>query len=172
MSKLFEPQLAKVKGGGRHSRPKFRHELASALALLQMGATDLTVYLAACHHGKVRLSIRALPDEYKPFELTEENGKKLLDAKFARGVWDGDCLPVADLGENLQTPEMILNLEPMLLGSTNGAKSWLERMIALRDRTDLGVFRLAFLETLIRAADVRASKFPVDILNETEENEQ
>jgi hypothetical protein len=35
-------------------------------------------------------------------------------------------------------------------------------MIALRDR--LGVFRLAFLESLIRAADVRASADPQDCL--------
>ena len=48
------PWLAKSTRGGKHSRPHFRHELASALALLHMGASDLTVYLAACHHGKVR----------------------------------------------------------------------------------------------------------------------
>jgi hypothetical protein len=33
--------------------------------------------------------------------------------------------------------------------------SWLARTIALRDR--LGPFHLAFLETLLRAADARAS---------------
>jgi hypothetical protein len=49
----------------------------------------------------------------------------------------------------------------MLLGANaDGARSWLERMIALRD--ELGVFRLAFLECLIRAADVRASSDPQD----------
>jgi hypothetical protein len=35
-------------------------------------------------------------------------------------------------------------------------------MIALRDR--LGVFRLAFLEAMIRASDVRASSDPIDVL--------
>jgi hypothetical protein len=40
-------------------------------------------------------------------------------------------------------------------------------MIALRDR--LGVFRLAFLEALIRAADVRASMFPQDTLPSEDE---
>lgn len=154
----LEPLLAKSKTGQRHRRKRFRHELASALALLQTGATDLTVYLAACHHGKVRLSIRALPDETRP---EKEN------AKFARGIWDGDELPEADLGNGLRTEKLALDLEPMLLGrSEKGAASWLERMLALRDR--LGVFRLAYLECLIRAADVQASRSPQDKLPDTE----
>ena len=141
------PWLAKSTRSGTHSRPHFRHELASALALLHMGASDLTVYLAACHHGKVRLSIRALPGETKP---------DAPDKKYARGIWEGDALPAADLGDGVVIPAMPLDLEPLLLGaSTDGRQSWLERMIALRDR--LGVFRLAYLESLIRAADVRAS---------------
>lgn len=151
--------LAKSTGGGRHSRPHFRHELASALALLQHGASDLAVYLAACHHGKVRLSIRALPGESKP----QDDAGKLLDSKFARGIWDGDNLPAVELGDGVREAETLLDLEPMLMGaSENGALSWLERMIALRD--ELGVFRLAFLESLIRAADVRASANPQEVL--------
>lgn len=151
----FDPLLAKSQSGQRHRRKRFRHELASALALLQTGASDLEVYLAACHHGKVRLSIRALPDETRP---EGEN------AKFARGIWDGDELPAADLGDGVQTSRLTLDLEPMLLGrGARGEPSWLERMLALRDR--LGVFRLAYLECLIRAADVQASSDPQDILN-------
>ncbi len=155
----FSPLLAKSNSNRKHKRKKFRHELASALALLQTGASNLTVYLAACHHGKVRLSIRALPGEKRP---TDSEGK-LLEAKFARGIWDGEELPAADLGDGLIKEKVVLDLEPMLLGaSEDGSPSWLERMIALRD--ELGVFRLTFLEALIRAADVRASKFPIDIL--------
>jgi CRISPR-associated endonuclease/helicase Cas3 len=146
--------LAKSTRGGKHSRPHFRHELASALALLHMGASDLTVYLAACHHGKVRLSIRALPGEKKP---------DAPDKKYARGIWEGDFLPAADLGDGLVIPEMPLDLEPMLLGAgANGTRSWLEKMIGLRDR--MGVFRLAYLESLIRAADVYASAYPQEVL--------
>ena len=53
----------------------------------------------------------------------------------------------------------------MTLGaSDNGSQSWLERMSALRD--EIGIFRLAFLECLIRAADVRASKYPKDFYKE------
>ena len=43
-----------------------------------------------------------------------------------------------------------------------GPGSWLDRMIALRDI--LGVFRLAYLESLIRAADAQASAAPVEVL--------
>ncbi len=150
--------LAKSIGKARHSRPHFRHELASALALLQTGASDLAIYLAACHHGKVRLSIRALPGEKRPMDR---------NLKFARGVWDDDLLPVADLGGEVQESEVKLDLEPMLLGmSVNEERSWLGRMVELRDR--LGMFRLAFLECLIRAADVCASANPQDFWTDQE----
>jgi CRISPR-associated endonuclease/helicase Cas3 len=41
-------------------------------------------------------------------------------------------------------------------GPFTGEPSWGERMIRLRD--SLGPFQLAFLETLVRAADIRASQ--------------
>jgi CRISPR-associated endonuclease/helicase Cas3 len=108
------------------------------------------VYLAASHHGKVRLNIRALPGEVRP---------PSREARFARGIWDGDELAEADLGDGVRATSLALDLEPMLLGSaSNGSPSWLTRTIALRDR--LGVFRLAFLESVVRAADVRASMHP------------
>ena len=44
---LFSPHLAKSKSGQRHRRRRFRHELASALALLQSGADDSVTYPAA-----------------------------------------------------------------------------------------------------------------------------
>ena len=154
----YDILLAKSQRGGRHTRPHFRHELASALALLQTGASDLTIYLAACHHGKVRLGIRSLNGEKKPEKTDPPNE---TERKFARGIWDNDELPAADLGDGIITQALLLNLEPMLLGSFGeGERSWLERTIAVRDQ--LGVFRLAFLECLIRAADVRASKFPIE----------
>ena len=67
------------------NRRYFRDELASALAWLQRGpqgeAHDLIAYLIAAHHGKVRMGLRALPDERGPGDA---------DKRFARGVWDGD----------------------------------------------------------------------------------
>jgi CRISPR-associated endonuclease/helicase Cas3 len=134
-----------------------RHELASALAWLlaassDAGERDLVAYLIAAHHGKVRLSIRSLPDE-----TGDETNP---DGLFARGIWDGDTLPAVCLGA-ITTPETTLDLSFMKMGESEHGPSWLARTVALRDRTDLGPFRLAYLETLLRAADARASQLEI-----------
>lgn len=136
----------------RHERRGLRHELASALAWLTLGDEtdrDLVAYLLAAHHGKVRLSIRALPKDAAPADRT---------TLHARGIWDGDGLPPVDLGDGLTLPALLLDLSPMQLGRQNGAPSWAERMLTLRDSATYGPFRLAFLEALVRAADVRATR--------------
>ncbi len=140
-----------------YRRPHFRHELASAVSVLHPengnipdGIRNLVAYLVAAHHGKVRLSIRSLPDEIHP-----------KDRRFARGVWEGDLLPETDLGGGVTAPAVTLSLEPMEIGLCGqapftGQPSWLERMLNLRDL--LGPFRLAYLEAILRAADARASQ--------------
>jgi len=153
----------------RYGRRHFRHELASALAVLIVPdelipneQRNLIAYLIAAHHGKVRLSIRSLPNERHPEPRADGNGR---DRRFARGVWDGDALPETNLGtENgkpIIAPEVKLSLEPMEMGLCEqppfaGQPSWADRMIGLRDA--LGPFRLAYLEAVLRAADMRASK--------------
>lgn len=135
----------------RHGRPCFRHELASGILALMYDQDDLVAYLAAAHHGRVRLSIRSLPREKRPEDP---------DARFARGVWEGDVIPEADLGGGVLVPATRIDLSFMELGEGPRGASWLGRMLALRDREDLGPFRLAFLETLVRVADWRASGGP------------
>ena len=46
----------------------------------------------------------------------------------------------------------------MQMGDQAGRPSWTSRMLTLRDATHLGLFRLAWLETLLRAADAEGSK--------------
>ena len=50
-----------------------------------------------------------------------------------------------------------LDLAVMRMGASSGKNSWLSRMLALRDDPELGPLRLSLLETLLRAADGRAS---------------
>jgi CRISPR-associated endonuclease/helicase Cas3 len=131
------------------NRRHFRHELASALAWLAHHdgepQADLVAYLIAAHHGKVRLSIRSLPDE--------KGDEKDPERLFARGILDQDKLPPIP---GLTETETVLSLDLMRMGADEkGRPSWLARMIALRDQ--IGPFHLAYLETLLRAADMRAS---------------
>lgn len=135
--------------GARHERAGFRHELASALAWLQNGDgedRELIAYLLAAHHGKVRLSLRSLPRDAQPPDPRQLN---------SRGIFQGDALPETDLGEGGLFPATTLSLAPMQMGREGGRQSWAEIVLGLRDR--FGPFRLAFLEMLVRAADVRAS---------------
>ena len=130
----------------RNPRRFFRHELASALAWLAEGRSDLGGFIVAAHHGKVRLSLRARPGEEPP---TTGAGKR-----FAHGVHDGDVLPAVDLGGGLMVPEQTLSLACMELGGSS--PSWADRMIRLLE--EHGPFRLAFVEMLVRVADWRATR--------------
>ncbi|POM24984.1 helicase Cas3 [Actinomadura rubteroloni] len=145
-----------------------RHDLAGALMLLHPECrvldgedeADLIAYLVAAHHGKVRVSIRSRPGE---------DGRVL-------GIADGDeTLPVL-LPDGRRIPALALSLEAVRVGATRSATgpdgsasgpasaetgwsaSWTERALRLRDRPDLGPFRLAWLESLVRIADWRVSK--------------
>lgn len=133
----------------RHARKFFRHELASALALLGEGAAvlegveerDLIVYLVAAHHGRVRLGIRSLPG---------------VDDGSVLGILDGEHLPAVETPVG-SLPETALSLDPVRIGSRGGVPSWSQRSLALLSRPDLGPFRLGFLEAVVRLADWRAS---------------
>ncbi len=128
-----EGQWAKAPGwGSRHSRPGFRHELASALAALQLGEEPLVSYLLMCHHGKVRLQLQ-------PFPWARDGP--------LHGIDEGDTLP-AVAGVSNSVP---LRFPPSGLG-----KGW--SPLCRRLLQQHGPFALAWLEAVIREADVRASR--------------
>ncbi|MDI2125519.1 type I-G CRISPR-associated helicase/endonuclease Cas3g [Yinghuangia seranimata] len=139
--------LAKSKApwnNGVSARPYFRHELVSALILLNgeywhTPSVDprLVAYLVAAHHGQVRVSVRPETDED---ELT------LL------GVRNGDHTPPVTITTGDHFPAQSLDTEAFRQGG-----SWTPQTLALRDRDDLGPFRLAYLESLVRVADWRSS---------------
>ncbi|MFF0147008.1 CRISPR-associated Cas3 family helicase [Amycolatopsis sulphurea] len=129
----------------RHDPRHFRHELVSALLLLDpdtglldgVAERDLVVYLALAHHGKARLTVRAVEDEPRDTVL---------------GVREGSVTAATDL------PGTRLEERTLSLAATHlGVGSLTDRALRLRDRKDLGPFRLAFCEALVRAADGRAS---------------
>lgn len=135
-------------GPMRHARRFFRHELASMLGWLAQhdgeSDADLIAYLILAHHGKVRMSLRAMPTEQGAADVK----------RFARGIHEGDALPALEFdGETSNA--LTLKLALMEIGLGEQGPSWSERALKLLDR--FGPFRLAWLETLVRLADWRAS---------------
>lgn len=122
----------------------FRHELASLLlidgplnGLMDSAADrDLGRYLVLAHHGKLRIQVRE-PDQI--------NDHMLLGLE-AGVTWSVSAL----LGQ--PESELIVDLEQFSLG---GDRSWTRTALSLRDR--YGPFVLAYLETVVRVADWRAS---------------
>jgi len=114
-------------------------------------AFDLLVYLVASHHGKVRVALHAAP---KDQEYRDRDGRGLP----IRGVREGDRLPAIAIAPAAPSlPEIPLTLEPAAIGlSARTGASWRERCLDLLDR--FGPAGLAYLESLLRAADVRASR--------------
>ena len=140
----------------RKGRPYFRHELASALAYLSQKdwsrEADLVAYLIAAHHGKVRLNLRSLPAESPP----KDTDGRPDERRFARGVWEGDLLPSVDLGAGVTWAGRQITLSLMELGEDPITDaSWAERTRSLLSK--FGPFQLAWMESLVRIADWRAS---------------
>lgn len=137
--------------GQEQERPHFRHELASMLAWLACHGdapeADLVAYLIVAHHGKVRMGLRAQAGETEPTEP---------DRLFARGIWAGDILPAVKIDAQETVPELKLQLDLMQLGDGPQGSSWTARTRRLL--SELGPFRLAWLEALVRIADWRASQ--------------
>jgi CRISPR-associated endonuclease/helicase Cas3 len=116
---------------------------------------DLIAYLIAAHHGKVRMSLRALPNE-----IEAPDGRL-----FARGVWDGDVLPTFKFEDGEVVPGTPLHLDLMQLGEGFQGPSWTTRTQGLLKKH--GPFRLAWLESLVRIADWRATRIEQEASRES-----
>ena len=122
----------------------FRHELASLLLVdgplrdLLTGTpeTDLARYLILAHHGRLRVRVGD-PDD--PAARQEILG-------LSQGA-------TTDIPPMLARPATTLIVD--LAQFSDGVRSWTATVLALQDR--LGPFILAYLETLVRMADWRAS---------------
>lgn len=158
-------------------QPCIRHEAASALAAWSRYFKDstiwpgLTIYLIACHHGKVRTVLYARGD----------NGddvcgvpKEPASLPWAGGMqMDFSCAAVGSGGEFSEDGLTFSPASPGwtaliadLLGGWEQRAEEIPVPLALRDETEprlLGPFSLAYLESLICAADIQASKNPSDL---------
>lgn len=143
---------AKAPAMARYEVPHFRHELAGALALLEAPPPELAdlpaieqnlvLYLVASHHGRVRLSVRAHPEEVR------SGSSNVL------GIRDQSSVPAASWS-TLRAEATTVSLDPIRLGQSPWGDSWTTRVQSLLDH--FGPYRLLALETLLRIADWRAS---------------
>jgi CRISPR-associated endonuclease/helicase Cas3 len=124
---------------------KFRHELASLLILdgplqhLLASAPDqdLARYLVLAHHGKLRLQVR---------DRAETAAEEAI-----LGLKHGATSDVPGMLGQPAT-RLTVDLDQFRL---DGDRSWTRTVLTLRDR--YGPFVLAYLETVVRMADWRAS---------------
>lgn len=137
-AKAGQELLAKSKKYGSPAELKgYRHEVASAFAAADQGASFLSQYLIAAHHGKVRDS------------LLPTNPKEQFDPKVLRGVVLGSQLPSLEIAGIETLPEV-------KLAFPGKAGKWDQQVRGLLQ--EHGPFKLIYLEALIRNADIKASK--------------
>lgn len=132
-------------------REGFRHELVSVFMLDTVSAEavlhhldvaprwrPLVRYLVAAHHGHVRVSARDA-------RWDGRDGRSIL------GCFDGEQTPTLALPEG----ELGMSRVDLSIFRAGRHDSWTDQVAALVE--ELGPFRLAYLETLVRMADWRAS---------------
>jgi CRISPR-associated endonuclease/helicase Cas3 len=123
----------------------FRHELASLLLidgplrslLAASPDADLTRYLVLAHHGRLRVRVRDPGDPVTPGTILGLTQGATSDIPPILGQQAATL--TVDLGQFRQ----------------DGARFWAGTVAGLLDR--YGPFTLAYLETVVRVADWRAS---------------
>jgi CRISPR-associated endonuclease/helicase Cas3 len=121
-----------------YQRSGFRHELASAIGALLHDKSFLFAYILAAHHGKVRVHL----DNFYWFK----------DEEGFRGLKEGDKVHSCLLGGDPLNKELKIDEFLIEFPDTKDWKQCIEKEIE-----SLGVFKLSYLETLVRIADWRAS---------------
>ena len=153
-------------------RPGLRHEAATALALwhsyYQGKNADfpaLSIYLCAAHHGKVRTVLTSRTATGEDVCGIPKTTASLpwndMPLDFACAV-DGASGCFSDDGQTfLFAAPGWTGLVADLLGAwEHDAVPGVSGAVADGEPRDLGPFALAYLETLVRCADERASKTP------------
>jgi CRISPR-associated endonuclease/helicase Cas3 len=159
------------------NQPCLRHEAASALAAwpqyFKQGASwpGLTIYLIACHHGKVRTVLYARGEDGEDICGVPRQPDAL---PWSGGMpMDFSCATVGTGGEFSEDGLTFTPASPGwtalvadLLGGWEHRSEETPPPLSLRNSSEprlLGPFSLAYLESLICAADIQASKTPSDL---------
>ena len=153
-------------------RPGLRHEAATALALWHSyyrgGNKDLaalSIYLCAAHHGKVRTVLRSRSasgeDVCGVSKTTVALPWQDMRLDFACAV-DGASGRFSEDGPEFifEAPGWTGLVADLLGGWESDAVPGVSGAVPDGEPRNLGPFALAYLETLVRCADERASKAP------------
>lgn len=160
-------------------RPGFRHEVASALAMWRQYYRNeappdfpaLTVYIVAAHHGKVRTVLGANPHVAEPnvcgIPIDDStalpwNPAWTLDFEAANDGASGEF--DADGTFIFKAPGWSGLVADLLGGWEKNAPKRTCGAVGENEPHSLGPFALAYFETLLRAADGRASAQPSQTL--------
>ncbi len=153
-------------------RPGLRHEAATALALWysyyrmeHRGFPALSIYLCAAHHGKVRTVLTSRSDGGEDVcgipRTTVALPWREMPLDFACAV-DGASGRFSEDGSEfiLEAPGWTGLVADLLGAWESNAAPGVSGAVPDGEPRNLGPFALAYLETLVRCADERASEAP------------
>lgn len=154
--------------------PRLRHEAASALTAWDAwlagdsSLTALAVFLIAAHHGKVRTVLRGTQDKDEVFGLQATDSPQPVPGFFTdEATLSFDAKHLGAHGEWNESGATFQMAAPSwtevlaeLVGTATPDAPLPSDAIPEHEPRNLGPFALAYLEAILVAADVRASKRP------------